>query len=125
MTVKLRDWYRVKFSDAGVQLDVSPPGMAAWKAQVPWTDIVRVCFKVEDGQMSSGWYLFTKDRPESYAVPVEADGGDSVLDELLKRKLFDAELAIQASMALDGVFWWPPDQGGSAEPSATPDRGGV
>jgi hypothetical protein len=41
-------------------------------------------------------------------VPVEADGGEAVLDELLKRKLFDAQLAIRAAMEFEGVFCWPP-----------------
>ena len=110
--MELRDWYRVRFSDTGIQLDVSPPGKAAWQAVIAWADITRVCFKAEDGLASDGWYLFTKHRPESYAVPVEADGGDVLLDELLKRKLFDADLAIRAAMASDEVFCWPPVEDG-------------
>jgi hypothetical protein len=105
--MQLREWYRVRLSYTGIQLDVSPPGKPAWQALIPWADITRVCYKVEAGFVSSGWYIFTKDRPESYPVPVEADGGDALLDELLKRKLFDANLAIRASMAFNEVFCWP------------------
>jgi hypothetical protein len=38
------------------------------------------------------------------------------LDELLKRKLFDAELAIRAACAIDEVFCWLPFDEDSAEP---------
>ncbi len=86
----------------------SPPGQTAWQAEIPWADIVRVCFKSEGGLQSDGWYIFTKGRPESYPVPVEADGGDALLDALLKRKLFDAKLAIRAASAFNEVFCWPP-----------------
>lgn len=107
--MELRDWFRVRYSDAAIHLDVTPPGDKAWHAEILWADIIRVCFKVEDPfESCSGWYLFTSHRPESYAIPVEADGGELMLDELFKHKLFDAELAIQAAMALDGVFCWPP-----------------
>ncbi len=115
--MELREWYRVRLSDTGIQLDVSPPGKPAWQALIPWADINRVCYKVEDGFVSNGWYIFTKDRPESYAVPVESEGGDALLDEFLKRKLFDAQLAIRAAMAFNEVFCWPPLESGSAEPS--------
>lgn len=106
--MELRDWYHVRLSDLGIRLEVSPPNQAAWQAELPWADIVRVCFKAEDGLQSDGWYFFTKHRPESYAVPVGADGGEALLDELLKRKLFDAKLAIQAAYANGEVFCWPP-----------------
>jgi hypothetical protein len=114
--MELRDWYHVRLSDSGIGLEVSPPGREAWQAEILWSDIVRVCFKAEDGLLSDGWYFFTRHRPESYAVPVEADGGEALLDELLKRKLFDAELAIRAASAIDEVFCWPPFDEDSAAP---------
>ena len=106
--MELREWYHVRLSDSGISLDVSPPGRAAWQADILWSDIVRVCFKAEGGLQSDGWYVFTRNRPESYAVPVEADGGGALLDEFLNRKLFDAELAIRAASAIDELFCWPP-----------------
>jgi hypothetical protein len=112
--MELCEWFRVRLSDTGIQLDVSPPGEEAWQALIPWADITRVCYTAEDGLLSDGWYLFTKHRPESYAVPVEADGGDALLDELLKRKLFDAALAIRAATAFNEVFCWPPLESGPA-----------
>ena len=112
--MELRDWYHVRLDDAGIHLDVSPPGLAAWQEQIPWADITRVCFKAEGPFQSDAWYLFTAHRPESYAVPVEADGGDALLSELLERGLFDADLAIRAASAIDGVFCWPPVDAESA-----------
>jgi len=106
--MELREWYKVRLSDSGIRLEVSPPGRAAWQADILWSDIVRVCFKAEDFLQSDGWCVFTKHRPESYAVPVEADGGEALLGEFLTRKLFDAELAIRAASASDGLFCWPP-----------------
>ena len=114
--MELRMWFHVRVSDGGIQLDVAPPGKEAWHALLSWSDIVRVCYKVEGYGMSDAWYLFTQQRPESYAVPVEADGGGALLDELLKRKLFDAQLVTQAAMALGGVFCWPPFEDDPAEP---------
>ena len=68
----------------------------------------------ERGLESDGWYIFTKHRPESYAVPVEADGGGALLGEFMNRNLFSAELAIRAASALDEMFCWPPAGGGSS-----------
>ena len=68
-------------------------------------------FKAEDGLRSDGWYIFVKQRAESYAIPVEADGGTLLLDEFLKRRLFDAELAIRMAGATDELFCWPPQEG--------------
>jgi hypothetical protein len=122
--MSVRDWFRVRVGESGIRLEVSPPDREAWEAEIRWSDIVRVCFKAEGGLLSDGWYFFTRHRPESYAVPVEADGGDVLLDELLKRKLFDAELAIRAACAIDEVFCWPPVEQNNDEPPAPDDRPG-
>jgi hypothetical protein len=93
--------------DSGIRLEVSLPGRVPWQADIVWSNIVRVCYKAEDLGLSDGWYIFTRQRSESYAVPVEADGGEKLLDEFLKRKLFDAELAIRAASVIDELFCWP------------------
>jgi hypothetical protein len=68
-----------------------------------------VCFKAEGLGVSDGIYVLTSARPESYAIPIEARGGAELWDEILRRKLFDAELAIETASATSGVFCWPPD----------------
>jgi len=54
--------------------------------------------------------------PESYAVPVETDGGDALRSTLVERYLFDTELAIRAAAARDELFCWPPLDGETARP---------
>jgi len=103
----LEDWFHVRWDDVAVQLDVSPPGRESWRARFEWSSVSRVCFKAEDLLMSDGIYVFTAQRPESYAIPMEADGGAELWDELVRRGLFDAELAIRAAGAAEGLFCWP------------------
>ena len=104
----LKDWFHVNWNDDAVFLDVAPPGSEPWSASFRWANITRVCFKAEDPFASDGIYIFTTDRPESYAIPTEADGGAALWDEILRRGLFDAELAIRAAGSPEGLFCWPP-----------------
>lgn len=107
--MEMSDWYRVRFTDTGIHWNVSPPDGEAWQAHVPWTDVVRVCFKAGDGFfLPDEWYFFTPHRPESYVVPSEADGADRLPDELFTRGLFDPTLAAEAMCGFDEVFCWPP-----------------
>jgi hypothetical protein len=36
--MELRDWHRVRLSDAGIELDVRPPGELAWQTLIHWED---------------------------------------------------------------------------------------
>jgi hypothetical protein len=38
---------------------------------------------------------------------MEAEGGQALLDEIIRRKLFPAELAIRAATTPEGLFCWP------------------
>ena len=114
--MELREWYHVLISEDGFSLAVAPPDRKPWQAKIHWDDIIRVCFKAEDFLVSDGIYVFIKQRPESFAIPSEADGSDLLIGELLKRKLFDAELMIQAASAKSGVFCWPPEAGVPSKP---------
>lgn len=98
------EWFSVQWDDAGVTLDVQPPGREPWTAQFGWNQIERVCLKAEDHTCSDGLYIFTSLRPESWVVPTETKGGLDFLDELIKREVFDAELAIQAASATEGLL---------------------
>ena len=103
------EWYFVTFDGERVSVRAEPPGKEAWAAELTWDSIERVCFKAEGLGVSDGIYVFTSARPESYAIPVEANGGGELWGEILRRKLFDAELAIEAATATTGLFCWPPD----------------
>lgn len=109
--MEVREWYHVLISEDGFHLDVSPEQRKPWQEDVRWDDIIRVCFKAEDFGVSDGIYVFIKQRAASFAIPTEADGADLLMEELIKRKLFDAELMIEAASASTGVFCWPPEAG--------------
>ncbi len=113
----LREWYFVGFDDSTIALQVSPPNGIAWKETIAWDRIIQVCFKTGDWMESDEIYLFTDERPESYVIPAEAEGGHALWSEILARKLFDAEMAIQAATTTDELFC-SSLQGGSREPEA-------
>jgi len=100
-------WFVVTTDDQSIHLVVTPPGRSPWQAVLPWSSITRVCFEAEGPLLSDSLYLFTALRPESWAVPVEAVGGVPLFQELVRRHLFDAGLAITAMKAQTGLFCWP------------------
>ncbi len=104
----LREWYFVRFDDSAIALQVNPPDGAAWEATIDWERIIRVCFKTGDWLESDEIYIFTDERPESYVIPTEAEGGQALWSKILARKLFDAELAIEAAATTNELFCSPP-----------------
>jgi hypothetical protein len=100
-------WYQVRFDNEGVYRSAQPPEGEPWNDFLAWADIVRVCLEVEDFVETEGLYLFSRRRPESYAIPMQADGGPELLQALIERGLFDAQLAIDAAAAEAGLFCWP------------------
>jgi hypothetical protein len=103
----ISDWFVVTFDDHGVTVRADPPGREGWSQSFAWDKVIRVCFKAEDLYASDGIYVFTSERPESYAIPTEARGGSELWGEILRRELFDAKLAIEAAGASEGLFCWP------------------
>jgi hypothetical protein len=101
------EWFHVQFDDTLISLQVSPPSRPAWEAQIKWERIIRICFKAGGWDSSDELYLFTDERPESYLIPMIAVGADAVWDEIIRRGLFDAEVAIEAASATDKLFCWP------------------
>lgn len=105
----LNEWFFVSFDEKAVHLRAQPPGKPAWSQDFAWDTVIRVCFKAEDMFMSDGIYVFTSTRPESYVIPTEAHGGGELWSEILRRKLFDAALAIEAARSTGGLYCWPPE----------------
>jgi hypothetical protein len=103
----LRDWFSVRFDDDTISWQVNPPDGDAWSATMAWKRIVRVCLKTGDWLESDVVYIFTDERPESYVVPTEADGGSALWSEILRRHFFDADLAIQAATTTNELFCFP------------------
>jgi hypothetical protein len=102
------EWFQVSFDGERVFLAVHPPDRNPWMQEFRWEDVQRICFKAENYMMSDGIYVFTSNRPESYAIPSEAKGGSAFFSEIIRRGLFDAELAIKAASSTDGLYCWPP-----------------
>lgn len=103
----LAEWFHVRWNDEGVELDVAPPGSDSWQAAFTWASVTRVCFQAEGPDVSDGVYVFVCDRPESYAIPTEADGGAGFWGEIVSRGLFDPGLAVEAASSAGGLFCWP------------------
>ena len=114
----LCEWFSVRFDDTAIALEVNPPGATAWQETIAWERIIRVCFQAGEWFESDTVYIFTDERPESYVVPVEAEGGQALWFEILKRNLFDAEMAVAAASATNELFCSPPPaRQTSAEPA--------
>lgn len=105
----LNEWFSVRFDHETINLQVSPPGGTAWEEYIQWERIIRVCFKAADWYESDEIYIFTDERPESYLIPTEANGGSALWMEIIERKLFDAEMAIEAATATNELFCSPPE----------------
>jgi hypothetical protein len=104
---RLDEWFVVSHDEVGVKMDVSPPGRRAWMDSFTWSAVKRVCFKCEGPEVSDGIYFFTSERSESYLIPTEASGGTELWSEILRRGLFDPELATRAAATGEGLFCWP------------------
>ena len=107
----LHEWFFVTFDAEAVHVRAEPPGRASWSQSFRWDSVVRVCFKAEDVFMSDGIYVFTSERPESYVIPTEAQGGSELWLQILCRELFDPTLAIEAASSTGGLYCWPPTEG--------------
>jgi hypothetical protein len=105
----LHEWFFVTFDEQAVYMRAEPPGRPSWSQSFRWDSVVRICFKAEDMYVSDG-YAFTSERPESYVVPTEARGGAELWSEILRRKLFDAAMAIEAAGSDGGLYCWPPTE---------------
>ncbi len=105
------EWFHVAFDDERVSIRAEPPGRDPWAQEFSWSTVERICFKAEDFFVSDGIYVFTSQRPESYVIPTEAEGGAELWVEIIRRGLFDPQLAIEAMRSPGGLFVWPPDGG--------------
>ncbi len=103
----LNEWFRADFDESGIYLKVDPPGRESWANTIKWERIIRICFKSGDIFSSDELYIFTDERPESWLIPTEAFGGIELWNEIIERRLFDAETAIKAATATNELFCCP------------------
>ena len=106
--MQLSEWFTVSFDDTHAHRDVRPPGGKPWADAFAFADVERVCIKTGDFLESDELYVFVRSRPESYVIPTEAGGGLDLLNELIRRGLFDAQLAIDAALSTESeLHCWP------------------
>lgn len=103
----LADWFKTSFDEEGITLDVNPPAFDPWQSRIEWSRIIRICFKAGDFLETDEIYIFTDERPESRVIPTEAAGGLDLWNEIVRRGLFDAELAIRAASSSNELFCDP------------------
>ena len=106
-TSALEEWFLVRFDSEFISLEISPPNRSAWAAQIEWKRINCACFKAADLYNPDEIYIFTDERPESYLIPTEANGGSALWEEILKRDLFDDDTAIEAATSTNKLFSCP------------------
>lgn len=96
--------FRVNFNDEEVTLIFDGSEIAS----IQWSEIIRVCFLGKDFLESDEIYIFVKNRPQSYVIPADCEGGMEFWNEIVRRGLFDADLAIKAATAPpDTLLCWP------------------
>lgn len=105
---EITEWYQVRFDQRAVYRNAAPPGGQPWSDEFAWNDVIRVCFHTGNLFESDELYIFTSTRPESYLIPTEAAGGSDLVNELMERKLFPAEMMCQAVLTEGELFCWPP-----------------
>ena len=89
--MSLSSWYHVTFDDKSIYRDVKPPNSESWNDRLYWKDIVRVCFNPETEYFETDeLYIFTSKREESYLIPIEADGGVELWNELIEKKFYSS-----------------------------------
>ena len=106
-TPPICEWFRVRFDEEDVYIEANPPGRAPWAQRFAWAFVERILFRAEGFEVSDGIYVFIRGRAESFVIPIEASGSE-LWSEIIRRGLFDGELAIAASTSTGGDYWWPP-----------------
>ena len=106
----LSDQYHVTYDTEKIYRNVHPQDGEQWNDNLEWKNIIRVCFKPGNLFESDELYIFTSKRPESYLIPIEADGGLELWNEIIRKELFDAELAIKIATVDDGLYCWPDEE---------------
>lgn len=108
--MNLSDWLHVKFDENRVHMKADPRDRPGWEQSFDWKSIIRICFENGDWMSSDTIYVFTDAREESYVIPTQADGGAEFWSEVIRRKLFDTELAIEMATQSEGFACFPPEE---------------
>jgi hypothetical protein len=105
---RLSEWYEVSYDKTYVYRNVNPPKDGeAWDDKFRWEDIIIICFNRGDYMITDEIYIFTNQREESYVIPTECEGGAEFWGEIVRRELFDPQLAIDVAIGkTDDLVCW-------------------
>ncbi len=104
---QLLDWFYVRCTDKHLELDVCPPNGKGWQAQLAWGEIVRVCLEIGDMVTPDDLYIFVREREAGYVVPLECDGHDALVENLIERILVVASDLIDVMTGKLDFKCWP------------------
>jgi hypothetical protein len=104
---QFRNCFSVTWDDNCVCIESNLPNRIKAIEKFKWADIEKICLEAKSKKLSDEIYFFTTDRLEAYIVPVEATGGHRLLEMLIVKKLYDANLAKSAIASVEGLYWWP------------------
>ena len=90
-----------------LELDERPPNGKGWHAHLAWIEIVCVCLEIEDMFTPDDLYIFVGERESSYVVPLEYDGHDALVENLIERILVGASDLIEAMTDKLDFKCWP------------------
>ncbi len=114
------DWYQVTFDEAYIYRDVTPPPYREWRKlfkkvtpkpwndRIKWSDINQICFQALGLYDSDLILIHIHDETGYYSIPMEAMGGLELWTEILERKLFDEQLAVQAMGSINNEIFCTP-----------------
>ncbi|RMG24233.1 MAG: hypothetical protein D6732_23930 [Methanobacteriota archaeon] len=100
-------WFCCSLAEDGVHLSVNRPDNDHWDASFSWKQITKVCFKATDIYSVDVIRIYLDDGTH-YDIPLEAEGGYNLWEQLIDRGLFDSELAAQLRFAENEIRCWPP-----------------
>jgi hypothetical protein len=104
-------WFEVDFNADTITISRRRFLLLKSVTEISWSRIIRVCFLAGDHIKFDDVYIFTDERSESYAIPMDSLGGLQLWGEIIERGLFDAELAVKAASASSGeLLCWPPEK---------------
>ena len=101
-------WFEVDYDAESITISRRKLFLLKAVTEISWSRIIRICFLGGDHIKFDELYIFTDERPQSYIIPMDAYGALQLWSEIIKRGLFDAEIAIQAASASsDELLCWP------------------
>jgi ankyrin repeat protein len=103
----IHEWFVVRFDEQAIHLVVHPPNEAAWEQHIAWEQITRICFRTGRWPASGDMFLSSREKPDGYLIPIDADGGKALWSAIRVRGLFSNAMADEAVGVLGELFCSP------------------